>query len=456
MHRRLLPLLGVAFVVALVATGIFYGLIAGRLNRVSSAKSGPLVVAARNLEPGRVLEAADLKVAPWAGAVPKGSFSSPQPVVGMTVLQEIEQDEPVTGARVASAEGTGGASLGIPVGLRAVSIQAPDSPGVLQMLRPGNRVDIQVVRTRGGPRGGEAELRTLLQDVPVLFVSENSQGRNNAGVLTVLANASDAELLGLADAGARLRVVLRNPLDKETAALPGGDVEYLFRGPRTPRPVSAAVSPPSRPKATAPRRPAAPQAAAAPPRRELQLSVRMASVTPATLAQLGAQLVSALPINQLQVSPFRPGWDLEATVHELVNSRSLEILSASSLRAGDNRPVSVEAATRAAAPCAVQVLFRPGLLPNGRVRLRVEPQITAPHSSAATMHRMETEVEIAEGQSLLITGFDLAPSGACGLERLFPEAIDPANRALVVLITPQFVGPAGGNTQTTAAARPVR
>jgi len=241
------------FVVALIATGIFYGLIAGKLSRVGSGRTSPLVVAARSLQAGTIVKEEDLKVASWSGAAPKGSFTAAEPVVGMTVLQEIGQDEPVTGARLASATGAGGASLGIPSGQRAVSIQVPDSPGVLRLLRPGHRVDVEVIRGRNG----EVQLRTVLQNVEVLAVPEPAARANSstAAVLTVLANPSDSELLSLADAGGRLRIVLRNPLDNDRAALLGGEMAGLFGARPAARVINTSVvRSPRAPAASAPLR----------------------------------------------------------------------------------------------------------------------------------------------------------------------------------------------------------
>ena len=370
MNRKLLPLLGVAFVVALIATGIFYGLIAGKLSRVSSGRTSPLVVAARSLQPGTVVTEEDLKVASWSGAAPKGSFTDAEPVVGMTVVQEIGQDEPVTGARLASASGAGGVSLGIPSGQRAVSIQVPDSPGVLRLLRPGHRVDVEVIRGRNG----EFQLRTVLQNVEVLAVPESpSHGNSGAAVLTVLANPSDSELLSLADAGGRLRVVLRNPLDNDKAPLAGGELAGLFGARPAARIANTAAARSPRPSAAS-----APPSARTASHRELELSVRIASASAAGLEQLSARLAALPRPGQLQVSPFRPGWNVETGLQELVSADALQVLSASSLLAGDNRPVAVETSARASASCGVQVHFQPSLLPDGRFRLRFEPQITAP------------------------------------------------------------------------------
>jgi Flp pilus assembly secretin CpaC len=180
----------------------------------------------------------------------------------------------------------------------------------------------------------------------------------------------------------------------------------------------------------------------------LQLSVRIASASPAGLEQLSARLAAPPRPGQLQVSSFRPGWNVETGLQELVSAEALQVLSASSLLAGDNRPVAVETSARASASCGVQVHFQPSLVPDGRFRLRVEPQI----ASAATTRRIETEVVVGDGESFLITGLGL--SSVCGPERLFPEAGSPAGRELVVLVTAQLLRPADRQTRTAAVNVP--
>jgi Flp pilus assembly protein CpaB len=157
MKRNLFPLLGVAFVAAVVATGIFYALLLPRL-RASAAPPAPAVAAA---------------------AAPK-------------VDQRADK----------------GPSLAIPNGSRAVSIHPAESTGVIALLRAGSRVDIQVIDTRGS-----GQLKRMMEDVEVLGVQGAEQQRP---VVTLLVRPEDADRLSLADASMQLRVVARNPNDRST------------------------------------------------------------------------------------------------------------------------------------------------------------------------------------------------------------------------------------------------
>ncbi len=214
--NNLLKLLGIAFVVAIVSTGIFYGLFVTKLSSNTGGKT--LLVAAHALKAGTVLQAADVKSLPWPGAeLPKGSFSNLSDVAGNTVFDAIGEDEPIFAAHLASARSGGGA--GVPTGMRAVSVHVTDSTGVMTLLRAGQRVDVQVVVGRTGSDSKETQVRTALEGLKVLSVSlqpePGSQGQN-LPVVTLLAKPADADVLAAADSGARVRLALRNPLDEET------------------------------------------------------------------------------------------------------------------------------------------------------------------------------------------------------------------------------------------------
>ena len=159
-------LLGVALVVAIICTGLFYMLFAMKANSQSGTT---MVVAAKALKAGMVLTPADLKTIAWpVPQLPPGAHHDPQEIVGNTVFDAMAQDEPVLSARLATPQSGGGA--GVPVGMRAVSIHLTDSTGVLALLRGGQRVDVQVVTARG-TKPEETEVRTALENLAVLSVT---------------------------------------------------------------------------------------------------------------------------------------------------------------------------------------------------------------------------------------------------------------------------------------------
>jgi pilus assembly protein CpaB len=231
MKKNLVPLLSIAFVVALVSTGIFYGLFVGRLK--SATAPGPsIVVAARSLNRGDALQAADVKLAPWGGAeIPQGALTALNQVDGLTLVSAIQENEPILPSRLASRTSGVGAGLGIAPGMRAVSIHATDSSGIVGILRPGHKVDVQLVLTQSSSL---PELRTILQNIEVLSVSAQNDSRNNNPVVTLLVNPEGADMAGLGDSAAHLRLVLRNPLDDVQTDLRRVTLPSMLQAPATP------------------------------------------------------------------------------------------------------------------------------------------------------------------------------------------------------------------------------
>src|SRR6266567_6590462 len=123
MKKNVVPLLAIAFVVAAISTGVFYGLFAGRLGASSpDLPQHSLVVAAHDLERGTVLKRDDLKVSEIRLKTPlKGSFDSPDKLIGATLLDPLQENEPVTTSRLANRESSSGRN-GVPSGMRAVSV----------------------------------------------------------------------------------------------------------------------------------------------------------------------------------------------------------------------------------------------------------------------------------------------------------------------------------------------
>jgi pilus assembly protein CpaB len=225
--NNLLKLLGIALVVAIVSTGIFYGLFVNRLS--SSTGSGKtLVVAAKILKAGTEIQAGDVKTVPWpATDLPKGAFENVDQVVGKAVFDTIAEDEPVMSQRLA----TENSGSGIPAGMRAISVHVTDSTGVLALVRNGQKVDVQVVVTHK-EQNNAVEVRTALEDLSVLSVHPqadlSSQG-TSLPVVTLLAKPADADVLAAADSGARVRITLRNPLDDATRSRAPVTLDTIMR-----------------------------------------------------------------------------------------------------------------------------------------------------------------------------------------------------------------------------------
>jgi pilus assembly protein CpaB len=92
---------------------------------VSSARGEtvPVVLAARDLPLGSVLEDADLRVVDWpAGVVPAGFAGSREELVGRSLIAEVRVNEAILATKLAEL-GLRGIIPLIPPGMRALSIR---------------------------------------------------------------------------------------------------------------------------------------------------------------------------------------------------------------------------------------------------------------------------------------------------------------------------------------------
>ena len=137
MKRNMVPLLGIAFVVAIISTGVFYGLFAGKLRSSSEIPGHAIVVAARDLDRGTVIQPSDLRVSEVQGVL-GGAFSKPEDAAGATLLTAHEsQRTAARGARDRRAFPKPPEAGGlVPAGMRAVSMHIFQSESVLNLLRP--------------------------------------------------------------------------------------------------------------------------------------------------------------------------------------------------------------------------------------------------------------------------------------------------------------------------------
>jgi Flp pilus assembly protein CpaB len=229
MKRSVVPLLAIAFIVAAISTGVFYGLFAGKLRAASAdLPQRSLIVAAHHIDRGTMLKSDDLRVSEIRMKTPfKGSFDSPKELAGAITLEAFEINEPFTEAAVALKDGSS-SNYGVPTGMRAVSIHVYESTGILPLIHRGSRVDLQAV----SERSTGVELSPVLQNVEVLSVNPQPEpvggGHFAAPVVTVLTRPIDSDIVALADSGTRLRLALRNPLDEATESHKSLGVPSLY------------------------------------------------------------------------------------------------------------------------------------------------------------------------------------------------------------------------------------
>jgi Flp pilus assembly protein CpaB len=405
----MVPLFAIAFVVAIICTGVWYGLFAGKLRSSIEIPGHAIVVAARDLDRGTVVQRSDLRVSEVHGVL-GGAYSKPEDAAGATLLTAMKANEPLleerVSPRVSEAGGGGGP---VPAGMRAVTMHVSQSESVLNLLRPGSRVDLQAL----AERNGSTEIRTILENVQILAVSAADANGNRpaSAVLTALIPARDTDLVALADAGSRIRVALRNPLDGGTTPRRSLALAALFSGSgRLGTDQALETNPPG---------------SAAGWDHPIQLHVWVLSVSDDALEQLRLQSVPVASDNSWRLAAFHSSEAPVRLVRSLELKQRLEIVAGERLMAGVGRPITYRAGSR---PDRLSLQFLPEWLPTGKLGLEVKSEAL-------------NRYDLPEVSSFWMEGSSDQPPGQPAPARLFPGR-SWEHKHLVVFVSTRIVQPA--------------
>jgi pilus assembly protein CpaB len=244
MNKRVqLILLGAFVIAALCSYGVYR--IVGVRFAANHTKTTKVVVAAKDVKLGAVLQDADLSTVDLAGSPPKGAILNRQDALGRGVISDIYQGEPILENRLAPVGAGGGLAATIRPGMRACAIRVDEVVGVAGFVTPGMHVDVLI---SGNPPNASAaaaadgpKVRTLLQNIEVLSAGTDIQrdvdGKpQQVQVVNLLVTPEEAEALSLASNQTKIQLVLRNPLDTAIAQPPGTAVAALFNGGKTAPP----------------------------------------------------------------------------------------------------------------------------------------------------------------------------------------------------------------------------
>ncbi|SDF27870.1 Flp pilus assembly protein CpaB [Blastococcus aurantiacus] len=184
----------------LAAVALVMALRPGPAADAAAPQLQPVVVAARSLDAGRALAAADLALGHYPpGTAPGGVVAEPDLLVGRVLAGAVRAGEPITDTRLV---GPGLTSL-LPDGQVAAPVRLADL-AVAGLVRTGDRVDVLATE----PGAGRAE--TLAPGARVLAAG-GSGDDPTAGLLLVAVDDATAARLAAAATTATLTVSLPPP-----------------------------------------------------------------------------------------------------------------------------------------------------------------------------------------------------------------------------------------------------
>lgn len=178
-----------------------------------------VMVAARDLYPGVVLQEADLR----AIRIPprflsEGVFLQLDQVVGRRTHERIYADKWIRGPRLYSPASTQGLNAIVPVGMRAISVELAAQAVVPDLFEPGDYADVLVALPGrsgdSGPPSTAPQTTTVLQGLFVLAVNEPVDDSSedpdpSRTIVTLLVSPEQAEQAAHAERLGELHLTLQ-------------------------------------------------------------------------------------------------------------------------------------------------------------------------------------------------------------------------------------------------------
>ncbi len=200
-------------------------------------------------------------------SLPSGHFTDPAVLVGRVSIAPLKANEPIIEHRLAPIDiKTGGVSVLVHEGKRAVAIGGDKVAGLSGFIYPGNRVDVLVTWK---DQETEDEITKIVLEDMLVLASGTLMQRNDKGdaapvdVYTLEVTPEEAEIITLTRNQGKIQFALRNPVDSGSVLTKGAthdtSMNYLLTKLNLPQksefPERLAVGVPVRVQHSAPDKP---------------------------------------------------------------------------------------------------------------------------------------------------------------------------------------------------------
>jgi pilus assembly protein CpaB len=178
------------------------------------------------------------------------AFSDPEDAVGMITLAPIKKGEQILRTKLVPPGPTTGLSLQVSPSKRAIAIPISETNAVSKLINPGDRIDVIAALDVGKGPATHREVKTLMQDVPVLStglrvanevpVLLERQGKENFlksirgdtsfNTITIEASPEESQDLVylLSTSPGSIFVTLRHPSDHQKKKFPESTIDSLL------------------------------------------------------------------------------------------------------------------------------------------------------------------------------------------------------------------------------------
>jgi pilus assembly protein CpaB len=227
MNLTRIAILAVAAIAAGAAALLVRGMLGGGTPQVQASLPPPAIttdvlVAAREVPPGRPLDAASVRWEPW----PKSSVATnfitkdAQPDVGkaidgVVVRSPLVPGQPVTDANTVHTNSAGFLAATLTPGMRAIAIPIAADSGAGGFILPNDRVDVILTHdVSGGSSNKDFQAETILSNVRLLAIDQTSKTEKDKDSVvgktaTLEVSERQAELVQQARAGGVVSLALR-------------------------------------------------------------------------------------------------------------------------------------------------------------------------------------------------------------------------------------------------------
>jgi len=211
----------VALIVTVVGAALLQLYMARFRDEVSGGETVTILIARKDIKPGSILTKQMIAVYPIPSKFrdPRHIAASDQDrIIGTRVRASVKVSGALLWSDLAMMRETDSLADLVQEGMRAATISAPAFSG---LLRPGDRVDVLLVRrdkTLVDENGNQTTVVPILQNILVLAVGASMERESEAkasGGVTLSLSLEQTQLLSAAKSTGSLELVLRNTEDME-------------------------------------------------------------------------------------------------------------------------------------------------------------------------------------------------------------------------------------------------
>jgi len=202
-------------------------------------ETSPIYIAKHNINLGDPIDAAMLSLQEWPkDKIPRGAIAKLEDLQGRRPRTAIFEGEPILEGKLLAPGQIADPISSIKKGMRLKTIAVDAEKSAAGLLRPGDRVDVQLYVKKDQHTGVDtAKSKVILQNIRVFAVDQAVQRSPDGGeeksiakTVSLMLTPEQASKLSLAEQIGEISLIPRNPDDEEAADAPEYTVGDLLAG----------------------------------------------------------------------------------------------------------------------------------------------------------------------------------------------------------------------------------